>query len=81
MMCCRIAVFNFLINENVHEPTISFVSEDPSLQYVSFFHLCVGRLKQYYEPDYHCFMSLSCTLTCVHVYTEFPGYWKMHRTR
>ena len=35
MKFCRIAIFQFLINVNVNTPTISFISEDPDLQYVS----------------------------------------------
>lgn len=31
----RISVFNFIVDETVSTPTISFVSETPPLQYVS----------------------------------------------
>ena len=30
----RIAVFQFIIDDTVEEPTIEFISEDPYLQYV-----------------------------------------------
>ena len=45
MKFCRIAVFQFLINVNVNTPTISFISEDPDLQYVSFLYHVVKLIK------------------------------------
>ncbi len=31
----RIAIFNFIVDHTVKEPTVKFVSENPGLQYVS----------------------------------------------
>ena len=51
-------MFHFLINENVNSPTISFVSEDPGLQYVSYcmyiqYSRCVFYTVNHKHPFYH----------------------------
>jgi hypothetical protein len=43
----RIAVFRFLIDDTVEEPTIEFISEDPYLQYVR-----TKLLLKVFIPDY-----------------------------
>ena len=42
-MTHRIAVFQFVIDDTVEEPTIEFISEDPYLQYVRMDHRMTAK--------------------------------------
>ena len=38
---CRIAIFQFVIDNKIEEPVVEFISEDPYLQYVSIGYLII----------------------------------------
>ena len=80
-------MFHFLINENVNSPTISFVSEDPGLQYVSycmymqysrcvFYTVRLASLIQHKQPTRVRNRSNFYILSL----SELSCGWKMHRT-
>ena len=62
----RISMFNFVVDDDILKPQISYISENPPLQYVSLCSMVCLRL-------YDCVCVLiECISTCGHPESFFP---------
>ena len=62
-MYCRITIFNFVVEDTQEKPTVTFMGEQPNLQYVSGRVQCIHSMEliNSYTISFFCFPSeLSC---------------------